>query len=261
MSTDNRPLTTGNRKLTLRKLDSLELESIHTARNWSKADVSIAQWPPGSGRRVVIKDLRHRPLWFRVLAGRYLLWREWRALCTLADLEGVPAPIARPAADIIIMEYCAGEPLDRMSFATLSQETVARLERFIQKLHARGVTHGDLHGYNILVAPNGDFAIIDWATAGVFGAAARGAKKFAFEEWKALDERALAKVKIVHAPQEITSRQRDLLLKGGSRIYRLLKRFKNGMEKLRGVEEEKLNARAVKQDQYEKLLQKYSASE
>ena len=242
-------------KLTRRKLEKMPRESIHEARNWSKADVAVSQWPPESGNRVVIKDLRQRPLWFRVLAGRYLLWREWRSLCALRDIDGVPKPIARPSADVIVMEHKSGRPIENLLPEQMPAGAVEQIETLVRKMHSRGVTHGDLHGFNILVDDNGAVALIDWATACVFGADLRGTKKFAFEEWKALDERALAKVKIMHTPERITERERDLLLHGGSRIYRFLKKFKYSAERLRGMDEKRLAQRAAKQKKYLQQLE------
>lgn len=244
-------------KLTRRKLEALPRESIHEARNWSKADVSVAQWPAGSGKRVVIKDLRRRPLWYRVLAGRYFMWREWRALCALKDLPGVPNPIARPLADVIVMEHKSGRQAEHINTYEMPDGASEKVQQLVSEMHRRGVTHGDLHGFNILIDEAGEVALIDWATACVFGKNPPGAKKLLFEEWKALDERALAKVKIIHDPISITPRERDLLLNGGSRVYRFFKNFKNGLEKLRGVDEEKLAIRAAKQERYAKRLERY----
>lgn len=235
-------------KLTRRELEKLPRESIHRARNWSKADVSVAKWPPESSRRVVIKDLKPRPLWFRVLAGRYFLRREWRALSTLKDLDGVPKAVAMPDADAFVMEYMAGMQVEEMQAGSVPLEAITKIEALVKEMHRRGVTHGDLHGYNMLVDEQGNVALIDWATASVFGANPRGVKKLAFEEWRALDDRALAKVKVFHAPLLLTERERDLLLHGGSRVYRFVKKFKIALEKLRGIGEEKKAARAARQE-------------
>jgi serine/threonine protein kinase len=237
-------------KLSRRQLESLPRETLHEARNWSKADVSVAQWPPESGRRVVIKDLKKRPLWYRVLAGRYFLWREWRALCALKDLESVPNPIARPDADCFVIEHKNGRQLEMIPPEAMPPGVSEKVEQLVERIHARGVTHGDLHSYNILVDESGEVALIDWATACVFGKNPTGAKKFAFEEWRALDERALAKIKIMYTPSEMTARERDLILHGGSRIYRFVKQFKKGYEKIRGVDEDRLASRAAKQELY-----------
>jgi aminoglycoside phosphotransferase (APT) family kinase protein len=235
-------------KLTRRTLQTLPREAIHEARNWSKADVSVAEWPPNTGRKIVIKDLKPRPLWFRVLAGRYFLRREWRALRTLKDLDGVPEAICKPDADCLVIEFKSGRQLETIAQDELPDGVAEKVEQLVSKMHARGVTHGDLHGNNILVDDSGEVALIDWATASVFGANPSGAKKFAFEEWRALDERALAKIKVVYTPSTLTERERDLILNGGSRVYRFVKKFKYGIEKLRGVDEERQAARAAKQE-------------
>lgn len=242
-------------RLTRHKLKELPRESIHQARNWSKADVSIAEWPPKSGQRVVIKELKDCPLWFRVLAGRYLLRREWKTLCALADLEGVPAPIARPDSDTIVMEFRPGKPLDKIFWWQAPDDVVEKIENLVTQIHARGITHGDLHGYNVLVDESGEIALIDWATASTFGERRGAAKSFTFEEWRALDERALAKIKIAFAPTEITPFQHDLLLNGGSRIYRFVKSFKRIGESVRGVDEATAARRERRRDNTLRRLQ------
>lgn len=237
-------------KLTRRRLETLPRETIHEARNWSKADVSVAEWPPQSGQRIVVKDLNRRALWFRVFAGRYFLRREWRALSTLKNLDEVPDPIARPDADCIVLELKPGRQLESMKPEEVPPGVSEKVERLVQQIHARGVTHGDLHGNNVLVDEEGNVALIDWATASTFGAKPRGSRKFFYEEWRALDERALAKIKIVHSPQELSERERDLILHGGSQIYRFVKKFKYVLEKVRGVDEDRKATRAAKQELY-----------
>jgi serine/threonine protein kinase len=248
-------------RLTRRKLKNLPRESIHKARNWSKADVSIAEWPPTSGHRVVVKELKNCPLWFRILAGRYLLRREWKTLCALADLEGVPSPIARPDSDTIVMEFRPGRPLDKLKWWQVPDNVVEKIENLVAQIHARGITHGDLHGYNVLVDEGGAVALIDWATASTFGERRGAAKSFTFDEWRALDERALAKIKIYFEPVDMTPLQHDLLLNGGSRIYRFVKSFKRIGERVRGVDEETAAQREEKRDKTLRRLQKISLLE
>lgn len=245
-------------RLTRRKLKKLPRESIHQARNWSKADVSIAEWPPNSGQRVVIKELKDCPLWFRIFGGRYLLRREWKTLCALADLDGVPTPIARPDSDTIVMEFRPGQPLDKLKWWQTPDDVVEKIESLMTQIHARGITHGDLHGYNVLVDESGAITLIDWATASTFGTRRGKTKSFTYDEWRALDERALAKIKIVFAPTDITPLQHDLLLHGGSRIYRFVKSFKRIGEAVRGVDEETAARREEKRDKILRRLQTHS---
>jgi hypothetical protein len=247
-------------RLTRRELETLPRRSLHQARNWSKADVSLIEWPPQSGQLVVVKDMRTRPLWFRVLAGRALMWREWRALRALEDLSGVPSPLTRPDADCFVMEYKPGRQLDSMEKWEISGDAVEKIVALLAEVHRRGVTHGDLHSHNILLDDNGEVALIDWATACVFGARRLGPKAVSFDEWKALDERALAKIKCASAPLDVTPRERDLLLHGGSRAYRLIKGFKGWKERVRGVDEETQRNRDRGRRRTERHLNKYGAS-
>jgi tRNA A-37 threonylcarbamoyl transferase component Bud32 len=229
-------------RLTRRQLEHLPLQTIHEARNWTKADVLIAEWPPQSGRRVVIKDLKKRALWFRLLAGRLFLRREWHALRVLNGMPGVPGAVARPDADAIVIEYLQGTPVVEIKRGELSPEVLRRIADRVNTLHTRGVTHGDLHQENILVSDDGGVAFIDWATANVFSKRAReprprGVKGWTFDEWRALDLRAVAKLKAYHAPETLTEDEREILELGGSRLYRTVKKARLAGERLRGKEQ------------------------
>ncbi len=232
----------------------MPLEVLYPARNWSKADVFVGEWPPGSGRRVVVKDLKKRPLWFRMLYGRYILSREWRALYALRGVPGVPAVVARPDADAIVMEYRTGTPANEFANGTIPPDVLRRVEQAVAELHARGVTHGDLHRKNILVAADGSITLLDWASASFFGPRPRGAKALTFAEWCALDDRAVAKLKALHAPELATEREREILLGGGSVLYRSIKQLRYAAQRLRG----KQTRQSATVGQFQKILEKDS---
>ena len=219
-------------RLTARVLATLPQETLHAARNWSKADVRSAQWPPNSGARVIIKDLRGRSLWFRLLYGRHILRREWKVLRALSGVEGVPRVVGRPHPDVLVMQQVNGNSLAKIGAVQLEKETVARLEKLMANLHARGVTHGDLHADNILVDDAGNVFLIDWATAHLGGN--RGGKvSWLAEEWRALDDRAVAKVKLAYAKKHVTETDLDTL-ENRSRAYRAVKSLRRGLDKMRG---------------------------
>ena len=221
-------------RLDRRALDGLKLQSLHAARNWSKADVALIEWPPDSGQRVVIKDLRRRPLWFRLLYGRHTLTREWNAMKSLHDLEGVPLAVARPDADSLAIEFFDGAPLVTFAPASLAPEVVAHIEQVMHAAHARGVTHGDLHRSNVLVSQDGSVAVIDWASACVFGAAPRSLKARTFAELCALDRRAVAKIKARYAPHTVSPAEQEMLLHGSSGLYRGIKSLRRVLDWARG---------------------------
>lgn len=225
-------------------LDSLPLRTLHEARNWSKADVYLSEWPPQSGRKVVVKDFKKRALWFRIVAGRYFLRREWHALRVLDGTPGVPRAIAKPDADSLVVEYVRGEALSEIPRRTISDATMDRLENLVRTLHERGVTHGDLHLENILVDEEGNVAMLDWATAHVFNHRNK-AQQWLFEEWQALDLRAVAKVKLYHARHRVNEHDRELL-EGGSRSYRFIKSLRRTSDKMRGKKSSGRLERAIK---------------
>lgn len=191
-----------------------------------------AEWPPNSGERVIIKDLRGRSLWFRLLYGRHVLRREWKVLRALSGVEGVPRVVGRPHPDVLVMEQVSGTSLAKIGAVQLEQETVARLENLMANLHARGVTHGDLHADNILIDDAGNVHLIDWATAHLGGN--RGGKaSWLADEWRALDDRAVAKVKLMYAKHHVTENDLDIL-ENRSRAYRAVKSLRRGLNKVRG---------------------------
>lgn len=220
--------------ITRRDFSRLNLTPLHVARNWSKADVLLGEWPPQSGQRVVVKDLKPRALWMRLIGGRYSQMREWRALEALQGLEGVPAPVALVDADCFVMEFRGGTPVKQFERGTLSPQVLDKVEALLSEMHRRGVTHGDLHGGNILVDEQGRVSLIDWATSSFFSDEPRGWKATSFANWRALDERALYKLKLLHAPGKLSPQEREALRSGPSGLYRFVKRVRYFLAKLRG---------------------------
>lgn len=188
-----------------------------------------AEWPPESGKRVIIKDLRGRALWFRLLYGRHVLRREWKVLRALSDVKGVPHVVAKPHADVLVMEQVSGTSVAKMGAVQLDAKIIERLENLMARLHARGVTHGDLHSDNILVDENGNVHLIDWATAHLGG----HQNRWLFQEWRALDLRAIAKVKLIYAKEQISDADLDML-ENRTRAYRAVKGVRHKLDKLRG---------------------------
>lgn len=241
-----------------RELAAQAITPIHRPRNWSKADVSLVEWPAGSGQQLVIKDFARRPLWFRIILGRMLLRREWRALRALQDIEAVPTAHHRIDADGFIMEYCPGQKVDDVSEEDMPPGLVSHIEDLVKAIHARGVTHGDLHASNVLITRQGcGFALIDWATACYFGPQPRHWRKVLFHELSALDDRAIAKLKVTYQPESITDRQRHLLLNGGSAVYRGFKSLRHFMHRLRGRDSRSSRARQI--EGYQKRLEQHKS--
>jgi hypothetical protein len=207
---------------TRRELEALPGEPLHVARNSTKADVYKLEWPPDSGEFAVLKDMKKRPAWFRLTAGRWFLAREFRALRALEGTPGVPRAIARPDADCLLMEWRPGTPVMEWKLGSVPVAALEDIARLIARAHELGVVHGDLHRSNVLLTPEGEVTLIDWATAGVFPASRGVLKKWTFAEWAALDRRSVAKLKARHAPKTLTDAEKEVLFHG-SKIYRLVR--------------------------------------
>ena len=228
-------------KLTRRDLQTLPLQSLHTARNWSKADVFGGE---RDGIRFVVKDFKRAPWWFKPFA-RSFLRREWKALRSLEGMAGVPRALARPDADAIVIEHAPGVQMQTMESRTVPRDSLLRLIELVQEIHQRGVTHGDLHQQNVLIDDDGSICLIDWATAHIWKKS-DAKKRWLQDEFCALDRRALAKIKVHHGHDLVTDEDLRLLREGASRAYRAVKKVRGIGEKLRGkqhlgVLERKLN--------------------
>ena len=203
-------------------------------RNRSKATVRVGVWPPESGASVVAKDIGSQPLWFRMAYGRSVLRREWRAMAALAALPEVPSALYHVDADCIVMECRPGKPAHELPGDGELDQLIVQLEALVGRIHRMGITHGDLHRDNILRADDGSLSLIDWATSCVYGEQPSLWKRWACREFAALDRRAVAKIKARHAPHLLTDAERAILIRGGSRMYRLVKRFRAAIRRSLG---------------------------
>ena len=111
---------------------------------------------------------------------RLLLARERRALEALEALDGVPTRLhdpgwalapgaegASPAAgDVLLRSYLEGAPLHQAE--ALPEDFFEHLAALVERLHARGVCHNDLHKeQNVIVRRSGRPALIDFQLASV----------------------------------------------------------------------------------------------
>jgi RIO-like serine/threonine protein kinase len=116
---------------------------------------------------------------------RLLLERERRALARLSGTGGVPELVeerdlgarrsAGSAAPALLRTHLEGRPLGQAS--ELAADYFLLLAALVDRIHARGVCHNDLHKEaNLLVAPDGRPALIDFQLASVHP---RGGRRFA----------------------------------------------------------------------------------
>lgn len=92
---------------------------------------------------------------------RWLAAREVRQMRRAEGVEGVPRILAVPAPNVYVREYVEGTALPRAP--TPPGEFFDALREIVLALHARGVTHNDLHKEaNVIVTPDGRPGLIDF---------------------------------------------------------------------------------------------------
>lgn len=169
--------------------------------------------------------------------GRSFMRREWKALRVLDGTHGVPRAVAKPNADVLVIEYLAGGALKGFKPKNYPREATLQIEILVRDLHARGVTHGDLHDNNILIEQNEngvEVSLIDWATALVWKSGRSAAQQRLFREFRSLDLRSVAKVKLFYDRNSLRDDEFQLLEKGGSTLYRSVKNVRRRFDKMRG---------------------------
>jgi len=136
--------------------------SNHSARNRSKAEVYVET---NNGKQVLFKDYSGRNILTRIIYGRYTLRREAQAYERLKGSVGIPQCFGLDGKDVLAMEYIKGQPLSCFEYGKVPETVFLKLEKIIFSMHARGVVNGDIHRSNVLITPDGDVYLIDFASA------------------------------------------------------------------------------------------------
>jgi tRNA A-37 threonylcarbamoyl transferase component Bud32 len=188
------------------------------------------------GVRAVVKDFSSTGFWFRNLAGRFLVWRESRALKKLENLAGVPRLYRVMDGLALVLEEIPGTSLtDLKGKRVLPEDFFAACQRLVSHFHARGIAHCDLkRAPNIILGSDGRPHIVDWAAAikeseFSFFPLNRIYRRFLLD-----DELAIIKLKLKHCPHAVTEEEKKCFeFRSGTeksirairdRLRRLLKR-------------------------------------
>jgi len=213
---------------------------VHRGRRILQPDVSAYEI---GDRRFVVKDFARRPWIVRRFWGRWILRREWDRLERLQDLDGVPRLLGWVDGDAFAMEWLDAERLPHLRENRLDPVFFERLEKLVEAMHERGISHGDLRRKNILVDADQRPYLVDFATAFRVGRRRRG-RRF-FERLCEIDRLTVLKLKSYYFPDSLSDEERRLLdrqplaLKIGrflrKKVYRPLKprRIRRSGERLR----------------------------
>ncbi|MGB8994261.1 MAG: class III lanthionine synthetase LanKC [Pseudonocardiaceae bacterium] len=140
-----------------------------------------------SGTRVALKEARpHAGLAADGADAVARLQRERATLETLAGIEGVPAVhdyFTLGEHHFLALEFIDGMPLNKVfaqrwpmndpaagpaefaAYAEWAIEMCAQVEEVISAIHGRGIVHGDLHLFNVIVRDDDRITLIDYEVA------------------------------------------------------------------------------------------------
>ncbi len=176
------------------------------------------------GRLVVIKDYAAGANLFKRNIGRYLVAREYAAYQRLQDVPEVPTCLGCLDPETLVTEYAEAEETPSVDPSRLTPEFFAQLLSLIERLHVRGIAHGDLKKLeNILIDKDNRPVLIDFTAAILTGSSplAAIALPYVFED----DLRAVYKLKKRRAPALLTPEETAFLerMSPEERVFRSIR--------------------------------------
>ena len=215
---------------------------LHRARSAGQADLYELEW---EGHPSIMKDFNSCPWIFRVMLGRGICSREVRILKKLCGLEEVPELYAVAGSYAYVMEKIDGVRMPPRKHGQPSTVFWARAKRAIQRMHDMGIAHGDLRLKNILIGPQDQAYLIDFATAvRLKRDVGFRISNLLFRQCQKVDRIKFARMKAYYDPQLLDDDERMWLrsepfyLKVGrvmkKRVYRMTKMRKWG-DKIRRI--------------------------
>ena len=195
-------------KLKRRDLERLTTRMIHVGRGF-QSSVRLIEI---DGERAAVKDYINAPRAFRMFVAPWLLNREERALRVLDVVENVPRVFARIDSCALAMEFVEGTPMDRFGMGEVAPEVFTAAQKTIDAVHARGVSHCDLkRRSNLLLTPNGEVVLIDFAAAIVGRRALNPFANWLQREMARVDDKSVPRLKKFVAPELLTAEDKHKL--------------------------------------------------
>jgi len=140
--------------------------SQHTSKRWGNAHVFICE--DELKQKWLVKDCSVCNPLIRNTVGRFLFYRETRALRRLSNIKNIPGPIITPSSYKLIYPYIPGRTLRESirNHDQINDEYFEKLEKLVITMHQCGVAHLDIRNRrNILITPQNEPIIIDFQSA------------------------------------------------------------------------------------------------
>ena len=132
----------------------------------------------------------------------------------LPAIKGFPCLYAIAGPEAFVMERIEGTRIPRKRRGGAPPvEFWDRTRRLVEQLHDHGIAHGDLRLKNMLIGPEGEPYLIDFATAMGRRAGMRGGwlAGFLFERCRRVDQCSFARIKAIYEPDRLDDDERRWL--------------------------------------------------
>ena len=212
--------------------DSLRLTNLptrHCAVLRKHSSTRPALWiVEEDGVRAVVKDFSANGFLFCHVIGRFLVWREAKALRRLKGVQGVPVLYRIVDGIALIMEKIPGRNLEEVEREqSMPKAFFDEMKDLVDRFHQRGVAHCNLkRAPNTLVGPDNTPYIIDWGAA-IFHSEFRVFPlHLVYRRFLQDDYMAIIKQKLRHCPEAV-SPEESACYSRQSRMELLIRRMRD----------------------------------
>jgi len=166
-----------------------------------------------NGIQFVVKDYSFNKRAYSASIGRFLIYRECKALRRLSNIEGVPRFFFTLNSHAIVVEKVHGITLEEYHKKhSISPSFFDRFKQLISKIHEHGVVHCDLkRAANIIVGDGETPYIVDWSSA-IFNEEFPFPLSLIYERFKLDDQLSVIKYKMRCLPELVSEEEKKLYL-------------------------------------------------
>jgi len=203
-------LTTPNpfANLSRRNLKDHTKRTIHSGRGFQSSVYLVEM----NGARAAVKDYSRAPIHFRRWIAPILIGREVKALRALVNTPGVPQLYKKIDRLAFAMEFIEGTPIADFEAGALDVEVFPRVQKVIDAIHAKGVSHCDLkRRSNLIVTQDKEIYLVDFAAAVVGRKPLRFFNNWFQKKMAEIDDKSLPRIKKFAAPETMTQDDWDKL--------------------------------------------------
>lgn len=215
--------------LTLADLDTRQCGILRKASSTRPALWLIEE----NNTKAVVKDFSANGFLFKNVAGRFLLWREKKALTKLKSLNNIPSLYKVVNHSALVMEAIEGITVGRLPAGTaLPKDFFLELRALVMACHKLGIAHCDLKtSTNVLIDGEGHPHIVDWAASISRSEFKWGPLYLIYRRFLRDDMMGVIKLQLRHDPDNVTPEDRERCLQRNA-PEKLVRKLRNGLRNI-----------------------------